>query len=171
MDWHPSIVPIQRHAAFEYSQRLEQVAQAVGGGVGLAAVCDYTLATEHASVKLSELTIGIGPFVIAPAVERKIGIDGLAELTLDATSWKSAYWAKEKGLYARVFETQEELNTEADILANKLASYNPEALSEMKKTLWSGTDNWNDLLYKRAEITGKLVLSDFTKNALKKFKK
>ncbi len=145
--------------------------KAVGGGVGLAAACDYVFATEHASIKLSEFSIGIGPFVIAPAVERKIGVGGLAELTLAATEWKNAYWAKDKGLYARVFETQEELDTEVDVLANKLASYNPEALSQMKKVLWEGTDHWGDLLSERAEISGKLVLSDFTKNALEKFKK
>ena len=145
--------------------------KAVGGGVGLAAACDYVLATEHASVKLSEFTIGIGPFVIEPAVSRKIGISGTAELTLDATSWKNAYWAKEKGLYARVFETQKELDEEVQILAEKLASYNPDALSEMKKTLWKGTQNWDSLLSERAAISGELVLSDFTKKALSKFKK
>lgn len=101
--------------------------KAVGGGVGLAAACDYVFATEHASIKLSEFTIGIGPFVIAPAVERKIGVSGLTELTLAATEWKNAYWAKEKGLYARVFESQSEMDAEVHLLANKLASYNPEA--------------------------------------------
>lgn len=143
----------------------------VGGGVGLAATCDYVLATEHASIKLSEFTIGIGPFVIAPAVERKISVSGLAELTLDATSWKNAYWAKEKGLYARVFETQRELDKEVEILSEKLASYNPEALAEMKRALWIGTEHWEELLIERAETSGKLVLSDFTKKALEKFKK
>ena len=143
----------------------------VGGGVGLAAACDYVLATEHASIKLSEFTIGIGPFVIEPAVSRKIGVSGTSELTLDATSWKNAYWAKEKGLYAKVFETQKELDEEVQVLAEKLASYNPAALSEMKKTLWKGTENWNDLLAERAAISGELVLSDFTKKALQKFKK
>ncbi|WP_047788006.1 enoyl-CoA hydratase/isomerase family protein [Tenacibaculum mesophilum] len=143
----------------------------VGGGVGLAAACDYVLATEHASIKLSEFTIGIGPFVIAPAVERKISVSGLAELTLDATSWKNAYWAKEKGLYARVFETQRELDKEVEILSEKLASYNPEALVEMKKALWIGTEHWEKLLIERAETSGKLVLSEFTKKALEKFKK
>jgi methylglutaconyl-CoA hydratase len=145
--------------------------KAVGGGVGLTAACDYVLATEAASIKLSELTIGIGPFVIAPAVERKIGVAGLAELTLAGTEWKNAYWAKEKGLFATVFETQDELKKETQNLAEKLASYNPEALSEMKKILWKGTENWNDLLIERAEISGKLVLSEFTKKALLKFKK
>jgi len=143
----------------------------VGGGVGLAAACDYVLATENASIKLSELTIGIGPFVIAPAVERKIGVACLSELTIDATSWKNAYWAKEKGLYAKVFETEKELDTEVALLSEKLASYNPAALQEMKKTLWQGTENWNELLIKNAAISGELVLSSFTKNALAKFRK
>ena len=143
----------------------------VGGGVGLAAACDYVLATEAASIKLSEFTIGIGPFVIAPAVERKVGVSGLAELTLDATNWKNAYWAKEKGLYARVFENIDELDKEVEVFTEKLASYNPEALDEMKKALWIGTEHWQELLIERAETSGKLVLSDFTKKALAKFKK
>lgn len=143
----------------------------VGGGVGLAAACDYVLATEAAAVKLSELTIGIGPFVIAPAVARKIGITGLAELTLDATSWKNAYWAKEKGLYAKVFESIRDLDKEVALLSEKIASYNPEALVEMKKTLWIGTEHWAELLIDNAETSGKLVLSEFTKQALAKFKK
>jgi len=143
----------------------------VGGGVGLASACDYVLATEAAAIKLSELTIGIGPFVIEPAVTRKMGLAATSELTLDATSWKNAYWAKEKGLYAKVFETIKELDEEVDILATKLASYNPQALAEMKSVLWKGTDNWNDLLAERAKISGELVLSEFTKNALAKFAK
>ncbi|TXD49777.1 enoyl-CoA hydratase/isomerase family protein [Polaribacter sp. IC073] len=143
----------------------------VGGGVGLAAACDYVLATENAAVKLSEFTIGIGPFVIEPAVSRKIGVSGTAELTLDATSWKNAYWAKEKGLYAKVFESTNELDKEIDIMATKLASYNPAALIEMKKVLWKGTEHWNNLLAERAAVSGELVLSDFTKKALSKFKK
>ena len=145
--------------------------KAVGGGVGLIAACDYVLATEAASIKLSELTIGIGPFVIAPAIERKIGVSGLAELSLAATEWKNAYWAKEKGLFSSVFESKNELTKETEFLAEKLASYNPDAITELKKVLWKGTENWDSLLLKRAEITGKLVLSNFTKNALSKFKK
>ena len=143
----------------------------VGGGVGLAAACDYVLATENAAIKLSEFTIGIGPFVIEPAVTRKIGVSGTAELTLDATSWKNAYWAKDKGLYAKVFESQKELDDEVEILANKLASYNLDALAEMKKVLWKGTEDWDDLLAERAAVSGELVLSEFTKRALSKFKK
>ncbi|MGY5846051.1 enoyl-CoA hydratase/isomerase family protein [Salegentibacter sp. HM20] len=143
----------------------------VGGGVGLVAACDYAMATDAAAIKLSELSIGIGPFVIAPAVERKIGVGALAELSLAAHEWKNAYWAKEKGLYARVFESIKELDREIEIFTGKLASYNPEALFEMKKALWKETSHWDQLLAERAAISGELVLSDFTKNALEKFKK
>lgn len=142
----------------------------VGGGVGLAAACDYAMATEAAAIKLSELSIGIGPFVIAPAVERKMGVAALAELTLAATDWKNAYWAKEKGLYARVFNSIKELDKELMIFSENLASYNSEALTEMKKILWKDTDNWDKLLTERAAISGELVLSEFTKKALAKFK-
>jgi len=142
----------------------------VGGGVGLAAACDYIMATEAAAIKLSELSIGIGPFVIAPAVERKIGVAALAELTLAAHEWRNAYWAQEKGLYSRVFETIKDMDKEMLVFSEKLASYNPDALFEMKKILWKNTENWETLLQERAAISGELVLSDFTKNALKKFK-
>ena len=145
--------------------------KAVGGGIGLAAACDYCFATEQVSIKLSEFTIGIGPFVIAPAVARKMGVAALSELTLDATNWQNAYWAKEKGLFAKVFETIEEMDKEVDNLALKISQYNPEALKEMKKVLWEGTEHWDILLEERAKISGKLVLSETTKNALLKFKK
>lgn len=143
----------------------------VGGGVGLVAACDYAMATDAAAIKLSELSIGIGPFVIAPAVERKIGVAALAELTLAAHEWKNAYWAKEKGLYARVFDSIKDLDKEVEIFSQKLASYNPEALYEMKQILWKNTNHWEELLQERAAISGELVLSDFTKKALEKFKK
>ncbi|HLV63797.1 enoyl-CoA hydratase/isomerase family protein [Galbibacter sp.] len=145
--------------------------KAVGGGVGLIAGCDYVLATEAASIKLSELSIGIGPFVIAPVVKHKIGVSALAALSLDPTQWKNAYWALEKGLYARVFENQKDLDKEIEILTLKLASYNPLALAAMKKSLWEGTQHWDTLLLQQAEISGELVLSDFTKNALEQFKR
>lgn len=143
----------------------------VGGGVGLAASCDYVFATESASIKLSELTIGIGPFVIEPAVKRKIGLAATSDLTLDAKNWKTAYWAKEKGLYSKVFENLKDLDDELLYFTKNLASYNPKALNEMKNVLWENTDNWDELLIERAEISGALVLSDFTKNSLAKFSK
>ncbi|HKJ07210.1 MAG TPA: enoyl-CoA hydratase/isomerase family protein [Flavobacteriaceae bacterium] len=145
--------------------------KAVGGGVGLAAACDYCLATEAASIKLSELSIGIGPFVIEPAVTRKIGLAAFSELTIEAIQWKTAYWAKEKGLYAHVYESIKELDFEVENLAIKLSKYNNEALFELKKVLWEGTSHWNELLSKRAEISGKLVLSEATKKALQTYKK
>lgn len=144
--------------------------KSVGGGIGILATTDYCFATEAASIKLSELSIGIGAFVIAPAVERKIGVSALSELSIDASNWKTSYWAKEKGLFARVFVNEREMDRDIEILCDKLSSYNPEALKEWKKVLWKNTDHWDQLLIENAEISGKLVLSDFTKEALKKFK-
>ena len=144
--------------------------KAVGGGVGIAAACDYAFATNESSVKLSELAIGIGPFVIEPAVSRKIGNSAMTEMTLEA-EWKTAAWANQKGLYAKVFESTSELDLAITAFANKLATYNPAALFEMKKVLWEGTENWDTLLYERAKISGNLVLSDFSREALNQFKK
>jgi len=145
--------------------------KAVGGGVGLASACDYAFATNQSEIKLSEIAIGIGPFVIEPAVSRKIGKTAFSEMTLSPSEWKSAHWAKTNGLFAELSETTEELDLKINAFTNKLASYNPEALIELKKILWQGTENWEQLLYERAAISGKLVLSDFTKKALQQFKK
>lgn len=145
--------------------------KSVGGGVGLAAACDYVFASVDASVRLSELTIGIAPLVIGPVVERKIGKAAISELSLAPTEWKNAYWAKEKGLFSKVFDNLDELDKELEFFSENLAGYNPEALQEWKKVLWEGTDGWDTLLVERAAIAGKLVLSEFTKNALAKFKK
>ncbi len=145
--------------------------KAVGGGVGLIAASDYALATENAAIKLSEIAIGIGPFLIEPAITRKIGKAAFSELTLTAHQWKNAYWAKEKGLYAKVFDTIKNLDREVHHLAQKLASYNPDALLNIKKIFWENTENWSTLLKERAKISGELVLSEFTKDALAKFKK
>lgn len=145
--------------------------KAVGGGIGLLAACDYVFASEKASVKLSEISIGIGPFVIEPAVTRKIGVAAFSELSINAGNWYNAYWAKEKGLYARVYESIRELDQDLELFTEKLCKYNPEALRELKKTLWHNTDSWTDLVNERAAVSGKLVLSDFTKKALAQFKK
>ncbi|QLC67214.1 enoyl-CoA hydratase/isomerase family protein [Flavobacterium sp. LPB0248] len=144
--------------------------KAVGGGVGIISACDYVFATSQSDIKLSELAIGIGPFVIEPAVSRKIGKTAMTEMTLAAHEWKSADWAFEKGLFSVLCEA-ENLDTKVESFAQKLSSYNPEALYEMKKIIWEGTEIWESLLFERAAITGKLVLSDFTKNALLQFKK
>jgi methylglutaconyl-CoA hydratase len=144
--------------------------KAVGGGVGLASAADYTLATDAAAVKLSELAVGIGPFVVGPAVERKIGTSAFTELAIDAASWRNAYWAKEKGLYADVFKTIEELDKAVDELAARLAASSPEAMHELKKIFWNDSAHWDTLLTERAAVSGQLVLSDFTRNAIAKFK-
>jgi len=144
--------------------------KAVGGGVGMASATDYCFATKFASVKLSELAIGIGPFVVGPAVERKVGVSAFSTMTINATKWFNANWAREKGLYTAVFDTTEEMDIEIDKLAFTLSQSNPEAMEGLKKIMWQGTDHWDTLLMERAESSGKLVLSDFTKNAIEKFR-
>lgn len=142
----------------------------VGGGVGIAAAVDYAIAAEKAEIKLSELTIGIGPFVVGPAIERKIGTSAFSQLAIDASLWRNAEWAKRKGLFAEVHTSIENLDEAVYRLANCLIHYNPSTLEEMKKIFWKGTDHWEDLLKERAAISGKLVLSDFTKIAIEKLK-
>ena len=142
----------------------------VGGGVGMASATDYCFATKFASVKLSELAIGIGPFVVGPAVERKIGISAFSAMTINTGKWFDATWAREKGLYTEVFDRAEEMDTEIEKLASTLSKSNPEAMGGLKKIMWEETDHWDTLLMERAESSGKLVLSDFARNAIKKFK-
>lgn len=144
--------------------------KAVGGGVGLASAVDYCLATKHAAVKLSELAVGIGPFVVGPAVQRKIGMSAMSQLTINATEFQTAEWAREKGLYAEVYTTVKEMDEAIDVLANKLAKSNPESMSMLKKIFWEGTETWDNLLKLRAAMSGQLVLSDFTVNAINAFK-
>ena len=144
--------------------------KAVGGGVGLAAATDYCLATTHSEIKLSELTIGIGPFVIEPAVSRKIGLSAMSQLTLEATTFFSAQWAQEKGLFMKVCASADALDAEVTLLSDQLCKYNPEALKKLKETFWEGTEHWSELLNERASISGRLVLSDFTKTQLKNYK-
>jgi len=145
--------------------------KAVGGGVGMASAVDYCYATKFAAVKLSELAVGIGPFVVGPAVERKIGTSAMSMLAINATEWYSAEWAKEKSLYTEIFDSIEEMDEAIEVLANKLAQSNPEAMSMLKKVFWEGTEHWDTLLSERAAMSGKLVLSDFTRNAINAFKK
>ncbi len=145
--------------------------KAVGGGVGVAAAADYTFASEAAQAKLSELNVGIGPFVVGPAVERKMGTSAFAQMSINAGDWMSAQWAKEKGLYADIFPTIETLDKAVADLAGKLAKSSPEAMAQLKKVFWEGTDNWDKLLIERAEMSGRLILSDFSKNFIENFKK
>ena len=142
----------------------------VGGGVGLASAMDYCMATKFSAIKLSELNLGIGPFVVGPAVERKIGVSGMSQIAIDANSFYSPEWAKDKGLFTKVFDSTEELDDEVQTLAEQLCGFNPEAVKEMKQMFWRGTEDWDELLNKRAKISGRLVLSSFTKEKLKRFK-
>ncbi len=141
----------------------------VGGGVGIASASDYALAHQSSSIKLSELAIGIGPFVVGPAVERKIGTGAFSTLSIDA-DWRTAKWTKQYGIYKDIYETHDQLDQAVSLLAKRLASFSSEAMADMKKVLWEGTEHWDELLEKRAEISGRLVLTEHTKNAIAQFK-
>lgn len=146
-------------------------AKAVGGGVGLAAAVDVCYAHESASVKLSELAIGIGPFVVGPAVERKLGTASFGLMSATPAAWRTAKWAEQKGLYAEVFNTQEKLDAAVEAHAKELSAYSPEAMAELKRILWRGTEDWDSLLPERAAVSGRLVLSEFTRSAIAEFKR
>jgi methylglutaconyl-CoA hydratase len=142
----------------------------VGGGVGLAAATDYCMATKFASIKLSELNLGIGPFVVGPAVQRKLGLSAMSQIAMDANNFYSADWAKDKGLFTHVFESTEALDEAVATFAENLCNYNPKAMTEMKTMFWRGTEDWDQLLIQRAKISGRLVLSEITKEKLKTYK-
>ncbi len=144
--------------------------KAVGGGVGIASAVDYCFATTNAAVKLSELAVGIGPFVVGPAVQRKIGLSAMSELAINASAWRSADWAKNKGLYNEIYETASEMDSAIQSLAIQLSLSNPAAMQALKQIFWEGTEDWDALLISRAGISGKLVLSDFTREAISTFK-
>lgn len=144
--------------------------KAIGGGVGICAAADYCLATQNATIKLSELAIGIGPFVIGPAVERKMGLSAFSEMAINATEWRTAEWGKSKGLFNDVFETGEQLDDYIEYFTEILVKMSPEAMQELKRIFWQGTEGWLTLLSERAAISGRLVLSDFTKKAIAAFK-
>ncbi|MEM0941577.1 MAG: enoyl-CoA hydratase/isomerase family protein [Bacteroidota bacterium] len=144
--------------------------KAVGGGIGLASAMDYCFATQYSSVKLSELALGIGPFIVSVPIERKMGFSAMSQMGINAGAFYSPEWCREKGLYNEIFDTVEELDQAVSELAKKLAAYNPEAMAEMKKVFWRGTDHWDDLLSEHAKISGRLVLSDFTRDFIQKFK-
>lgn len=144
--------------------------KAVGGGVGLAAATDYCMASQYASVRLSELAVGIGPFVVGPACERKLGLSAFSQMAINATEWQTAAWAKQKGLFTEVFDTVEQLDAYIEHFTNTLVNSSPEAMRELKRVFWQGTENWDTLLDERAGISGRLVLSDFTREAIEAFK-
>ncbi len=144
--------------------------KAIGGGVGIASATDYCYSVKSAAAKLSELAVGIGPFVVGPAVQRKVGLSAFSQMAINATKFFDADWAREKGLYAEVFETASEMDDAIAELAFALANSSPEAMADLKRIFWEGTENWDELLSTRAGISGRLVLTDFTINAINKFK-
>ena len=142
----------------------------VGGGVGMACAGDYCFATKFASIKLSELAVGIGPFVVGPAVERKSGLSAYSTLSINATKWFDANWAREKGIYSEVFDSNHEMDNAINLLTNELIKSNPEAMKKLKEVFWLNTSDWDELLEERAKYSGQLVLSEFTKKAIESFK-
>ena len=144
--------------------------KAVGGGVGLASATDYCMATKFAEIKLSELNVGIGPFVVGPAIQRKIGLSAMSQIAMDANTFYSAEWAMQKGLYTKVFDSVAELDIAVETFAENLCTYNPKAMVEMKTMFWRGTEDWDMLLMQRAKISGRLVLSEFTKDKLREYR-
>ncbi|MBK8612428.1 MAG: enoyl-CoA hydratase/isomerase family protein [Flavobacteriales bacterium] len=142
----------------------------VGGGVGLACAVDIAYAHESASARLSELAIGIGPFVVGPAVERKVGTGLFGLLSATPATRRSSAWCEQHGLYAEVFPTIEALDERINAHAKELVAYSPEAMADLKKVMWTGTEDWDTLLTERATVSGRLVLSDFTRSAIAAFK-
>ena len=142
----------------------------VGGGVGLASAVDYCMATKYSAIKLSELNIGIGPFVVGPAVQRKLGLTGMSQIAMNPNKFYEPQWARDNGLFAEVFNTTTAMDEAIKKLVEELCTFNPEAMAEMKKMFWKGTEDWDKLLAERATISGRLVLSEFTKETLKRFK-
>ena len=139
--------------------------KAVGGGVGLVAASDYALASEQAAVRLSELAIGIGPFVVGPVIERKIGPGAFGALAVSA-EWRDARWAQAHGLYTEVHDTVVGLDQAVETRAQRLSGYSPAAMARLKQVLWEGTESWERLLLERAALSGSLVLTDPARRAI-----
>lgn len=144
--------------------------KAIGGGVGLASATDYCMATQFSTIRLSELAVGFGPFVIGPAVERKVGINAFAQLAMAPDEWQTPHWAKQNGLFTEVFDSIGQLDGYISLFCENLRKYNPEAMRELKTVFWQGTEHWETLLDERAAVSGRLALSDFSKNAIAAFK-
>lgn len=142
----------------------------VGGGLGIAAAADYAIAVEEAEIKLSELSIGIGPFVVGPAIERKTGLSSFSQLAIDAGNWRNADWARRKGIYAELHPNTGSMEESIARLTNSLSHYSPEAMAEVKKMIWNNTQHWEQLLTERAAISGRLIMSAGAKKFLDKFR-
>jgi methylglutaconyl-CoA hydratase len=143
--------------------------KAAGGAVGLIAASDFSMAVTKASAKLSELAVGIGPFVVGPVIEKKIGLAAFGAMSVDA-DWRDAAWGERHGLYAKLFDDVSAMDDAVTALATTLVASNPEAMSMLKRVFWAGTEQWDTLLAERAAMSGTLVLSDFTRSAIGAFK-
>lgn len=143
--------------------------KAAGGAIGVIAASDYSIAVRDAAVKLSELQVGIGPFVVGVAIERKLGLAPFQALGVHA-DWHDAAWCERHGLYSMVCDDVAALDAAVAAHAKRLAASNPEAMREMKRIYWEGSERWEAAMDERAAMSGRMVLSDFTRKALEKFR-
>ena len=140
-----------------------------GGGVGIACAADYCFATENASLALTEINLGIGPFVIGPYVERKIGKSQFTAMAIDA-DFRSANWAEQHNIYHSVSPTIAEMDAEVAQFLEKLATKSTDALALIKKVSWEGTEHFDKLMPKRILMSASLLLEDSTKANIEKIK-
>jgi len=143
--------------------------RAAGGAIGVIAASDYSCAVRGAQVKLSELQVGIGPFVVGVVIDRKLGPAALMNLAVHA-DWHDAEWCERHGLYSELCGDIAALDAAVDAHAKRLAASNPEAMREMKRIFWAGTEDWQARMGERAALSGRMVLSDFTRDALARFR-
>lgn len=140
-----------------------------GGGVGIACAADYCFATKDAGLALPELNLGIGPFVIGPFVERKIGKSQFTAMSLD-TEFRNANWAKDNHIYHQVFDSITEMDFEIQKFLEKLSAKSTDALALIKKVSWEGTEHFAELMPERILMSASLLLEDSTKANIEKIK-
>lgn len=140
-----------------------------GGGVGIACAADYCFATESAAMALTEINLGIGPFVIGPYVERKIGKSAYSAMSVDA-DFRSAEWCKNHDVYHSVSETIEEMDEKLQEFLGKLSERNSDALALIKKVSWEGTEHFDELMPERIHMSASLILEDSAKKNIASIK-
>jgi len=106
---------------------------ALGGGAGLAAICDMVVAGADATFGFTEVKLGILPAVISPFALRKIGVSAARELFLTGARFSAAR-AKEIGLVHAVV-TDAELDDAVDAFLREIGTAAPEAVREAKRLI------------------------------------
>ncbi len=140
-----------------------------GGGVGIACAADYCFATKDSAMALTELNLGIGPFVIGPFVERKVGKSAYSAMSIDA-DFRSADWCEKHDVYHSVSENISEMDEEIKAFMEKLSTRSSEALALIKKVSWEGTEHFAQLMPERILMSASLILEDSAKENIGKIK-